>query len=155
MEIRIAPEATAPLTVATPDAVPEPAAPALGAEADCVATLDALAASITVPFDPYAVETTSGAMAPVVDLAQRVAECDTAYIVVAGPADPSGDETLNLVLSWQRAEFVVTHLTDTGFDRIRLEAIGFESRRPISEGAAGADDTLNRRVDFIVRAELP
>lgn len=133
---------------------PEPAPIAIASD-NCIARLDATAASLIVPFEPYATQTLPTDIAPVIDLAQRVSECDAAHLVVAGHADPSGDETQNLLLSWQRAEFVVAALTEAGFDQTRIEAIGFGSRRPLSEGAAGSDDTLNRRVDFIVRAALP
>jgi outer membrane protein OmpA-like peptidoglycan-associated protein len=146
-----------PVAVVAAPAEPTPAAPTIVAatETDCVASLDAIAASLVVPFDAYSVASPNADLDQVFDLARRVADCDAAYIVVAGHADPSGDETQNLILSWQRAEFVVSALTSAGFDEGRLEAIGFGSRRPISEGAAGSDDTINRRVDFVVRAAQP
>ncbi len=136
------------------EAQPEPIIQA-AAETDCVDALDRDAAALSVAFGPNAVTSTIAELGPVLNLARQVAGCEGAYLVVAGHADPSGDETQNLVLSWQRAEFVVDVLTQAGFDEDRLEAIGFGSRRPISEGDAGADDVLNRRVDFVVRAALP
>lgn len=122
---------------------------------DCIQDLDAAAAALAVPFAPYATVTSPATLGPLFDLAGQLNTCDGAYLVVAGHADPSGDETQNLLLSWQRAEFVIASLQDAGFDPDRFEAIGFGSRRPLSEGAAGADETLNRRVDFIVRAAQP
>lgn len=143
--------------VVTALVVTEPTSPVPETQAalSCIATLDAIAASLALPFEPYATQIASTALGDVFDLAAQVSECEAAQLTIAGHADPSGDETQNLLLSWQRAEFVVTELTRAGFNPTRFEAIGFGSRRPISEGAAGADDTLNRRVDFIVREAQP
>lgn len=155
------PEVAAPAVVAEPPAPQQVAfndlTPDTGilADANCISTLDAQAASLLVPFGPSAVATPDEALRGVFDLARRVINCEGAYIVVAGHADPSGNETQNLVLSWQRAEFVVDTLVSAGFEANRVEAIGFGSRRPISEGDAGGDDVLNRRVDFVVRAAQP
>lgn len=151
----VQPEA-APIEVAEGVAEIPPAPPVFEATPiDCVQDLDAIAANLAVPFSPYATEATPATLGPLFDLAGQLTSCDGAYLVVAGHADPSGDETQNLLLSWQRAEFVIAALQNAGFDPDRFEAIGFGSRRPLSEGAAGADDTLNRRVDFVVRAAQP
>lgn len=168
-----APEAAEPiaeLVVAEPADVAEPtdvaeladvaeipsAAPEVFANpTDCIQTLDATAASLVVPFEPYATQADLTSLAPLVDLATALGTCDGAYIVVAGHADPSGDETQNLLLSWQRAEFVISAMRAEGFDANLFEAVGFGSRRPMSEGDSGGDDILNRRVDFIVRAAQP
>ena len=86
----------------------------------CIQDLDAVAASLTVPFAPYATQADPTTLTSLFDLAGQLNGCDGAYLVVAGHADPSGNETENLLLSWQRAEFVIASLQGAGFDPNRF-----------------------------------
>ncbi|MEP3347318.1 MAG: OmpA family protein [Litoreibacter sp.] len=82
-------------------------------------------------------------------LGALVADCPDALVHVTGHSDASGDDTVNMTLSWQRADNIVAAVAALGLDASRFEAVGFGARSPLSQGGA-SDEDLNRRVEFMI-----
>lgn len=70
-------------------------------------------------------------------------------LVVAGHTDNTGSDAVNLPLSRQRAESVITWLAGKGIDKTRLVPAGFGSRRPVADNATDDGKAKNRRVDLV------
>ncbi|NYI26742.1 OmpA family protein [Sulfitobacter geojensis] len=116
---------------------------------DCVQNLDKFLSSAKVPFDENSAEITVDAVAFLEQVSDRIMGCDNAYVVVAGHADGSGDDAVNLALSWERADRALNTLLLLGVDPLAVEAMGFGARAPLSQGS-NIDDGADRRVDFKV-----
>ncbi len=145
------------------EAAPESVAPALTATADtadqavritatdCVDVLQRLSETTVIYFEAgQAAIPTSNLSSGALDRIGTVAStCDAAKIEIAGHSDASGDDGVNLQLSWQRADNVLAELERMGFSAERFEPLGYGSRQPFAQGAA-SDDPENRRVEFRV-----
>lgn len=70
-------------------------------------------------------------------------------MVVAGHTDNVGAKDMNLALSRQRAESVITWLSTQGIEKSRLVSAGFGDTRPLAENADDAGRQKNRRVDLV------
>lgn len=82
-------------------------------------------------------------------LGSLVADCPEALVHVTGHSDASGNDVVNMTLSWQRADNIVAAVANLGLDASRFEAVGFGARSPLSQGGA-SDEDLNRRVEFMI-----
>ncbi len=82
----------------------------------------------------------------VLDLLQKNA---TWRLAVTGHTDNVGAKAMNLTLSRQRAQSVVTWLTGHGIAADRLLAGGFGDLAPIADNASEDGRAKNRRVDLI------
>ena len=78
---------------------------------------------------------------------------------VEGHADlrqSSAPYATNWELSSARATAVLRHLVEAdGVPAERIAAVGFGSARPIADGAAPEDLSMNRRVDIVVLSQQP
>jgi outer membrane protein OmpA-like peptidoglycan-associated protein len=70
-------------------------------------------------------------------------------LMVAGHTDNFGTDAVNVPLSHQRAEAVVTWLSAKGVDRWRLVPGGFGSRKPLADNGTEEGRAKNRRVDLV------
>ncbi|GAB5446929.1 OmpA family protein [Gymnodinialimonas sp.] len=82
--------------------------------------------------------------------AEGVASCSGLRVMVRGHSDATGDETQNLLLSWERAESVIEAITAAGHDTTFYEPIGFGSRQLLADAPAEQAQALSRRVEFAV-----
>jgi len=72
-------------------------------------------------------------------------------VVVEGHTDSSGDDALNMRLSQERAESVMTFLTVNGhIPRYRISAVGYGATRPIANNKTKAGRDRNRRIDLLI-----
>jgi outer membrane protein OmpA-like peptidoglycan-associated protein len=69
-------------------------------------------------------------------------------VIIAGYADNSGSESLNLKLSSQRAEFIKKQLLEAGVPEMNLVASGKGERDPVSENNTAEGRAKNRRVEI-------
>ena len=75
-------------------------------------------------------------------------------IEISGHTDSKGDDKLNMNLSKQRAQSVVTYLVKKGVDKTRLFAVGFGETKPVApnkleNGKPNLEGMqLNRRVEL-------
>ncbi|MGI9303713.1 MAG: BON domain-containing protein, partial [Gammaproteobacteria bacterium] len=67
---------------------------------------------------------------------------------VAGHTDASGDDDYNMQLSQQRADSVVTFLSNKGINPGRLEARGYGEGQPIAANHSAQGRAKNRRIEF-------
>ncbi|MEM6758546.1 MAG: OmpA family protein [Pseudomonadota bacterium] len=116
---------------------------------DCVTTLTRDFAGVVFHF-----EAGSAALKPqdfdlLLSLGERAVSCSQARILVAGHSDSSGDEALNLKLSWERADQTVETLQTLGIDVAQFDTMGFGARAPLTQGSS-AEEEINRRVEFRV-----
>jgi len=80
------------------------------------------------------------------------ANCPNASISVEGHTDSQGDDAMNLNLSEQRAQAVVSYLVNNGVSGNRLSSIGYGETSPIGDNATPEGRAMNRRIEFTVSA---
>ncbi len=80
------------------------------------------------------------------------ANCPNASISVEGHTDSQGDDTMNQNLSEQRAQAVLTYLSNNGVDVSRLSSAGYGETMPIGDNATADGRAMNRRIEFTVSA---
>jgi OmpA-OmpF porin, OOP family len=69
---------------------------------------------------------------------------------IEGHTDSVGDDAMNLKLSQNRANSVMSALIKRKVDPARLEAVGFGETRPIASNATAAGKAENRRTEFTI-----
>ena len=70
-------------------------------------------------------------------------------LMVAGHTDNVGADAVNVHLSQQRAQAVITWLSAKGVDRWRLVPAGFGSKKPLADNGTEDGRAKNRRVDLV------
>jgi outer membrane protein OmpA-like peptidoglycan-associated protein len=68
--------------------------------------------------------------------------------MVEGHTDNIGKEELNIKLSQQRAEAIVSYLTEKGIDPSRLKAKGYGFSKPIADNNTEEGRAMNRRTEI-------
>ena len=116
---------------------------------DCVTKLDSYLAPLFVQFDLGSTLITPENAQLLARISDRIITCEDAYVMVAGHADSSGDDSTNITLSWERADRTLNRLVELGVNPNAVEAVGFGARAPLSQGSV-AEDGADRRVDFRV-----
>jgi outer membrane protein OmpA-like peptidoglycan-associated protein len=86
-----------------------------------------------------------------VALAKNLSEFSTTTADIVGHTDNVGSAGFNQKLSTQRAQAVVTVLSDAGVAASRLRAIGRGEEDPKSSNLSEAGRAQNRRVEIIIR----
>lgn len=133
------PEVTPIATVASAEApVPD--------TGNCVDNMRHTAPAMTVYFDPGSATLNEVGLLNVRAFGQMLSVCPDVIVHATGHSDASGDEQVNLNLSWQRADNVVAALETLGFDTSHVDAVGFGIRLPSAQGDTDSD--RDRRVEF-------
>ena len=83
------------------------------------------------------------------EVAAMLQKQSTWYMLIAGHTDTAGSDAINIPLSRQRAESVITWLAAKGIDKSRLAPAGFGSRVPLADNATEDGRGKNRRVDLV------
>lgn len=126
-----------------------PTLQAAGPAIDCAASLDAYLGGQFIQFGVASSDIPEQAIDLLSGIKTRLAGCADAALQIAGHSDRSGDDTLNIQLSWERADNTRDALISMGADAAHLEALGFGARAPLAQGS-DTDDAANRRVEFRV-----
>lgn len=71
-------------------------------------------------------------------------------VQIEGHTDNVGSSSLNLALSRQRAESVMTYLTQQGIAARRISAMGLSMNQPIASNDNASGRQQNRRVEIII-----
>jgi outer membrane protein OmpA-like peptidoglycan-associated protein len=69
-------------------------------------------------------------------------------IEISGHTDNTGSASVNETLSQQRAEAVVTYLTNKGISASRMKAAGYGASRPVATNGTEDGRQQNRRTEF-------
>lgn len=79
-----------------------------------------------------------------------------ASIVIEGHTDSQGGDDLNLKLSQERADAVLSYLSaNTSIDQSRFSTEGFGESRPVANNETLAGRKLNRRIDIVIKPTFP
>lgn len=85
-------------------------------------------------------------------IAPTLADEASVAIKVIGHTDSQGSEMVNLRLSIERAEAVVSYLSERGIAHERLSADGQGEADPLTSNATEEGRARNRRVELLLRA---
>jgi len=127
----------------TPEPEPTPAPPTLH---EVVAGLDLGA----LTFAPGTARFTAQDTTVLDGIADRLQGFSGGPVQVQGHTNNVGDPDVNLLLSQDRAEAVVTYLIDRGVDASLLTARGFGAQAPIGDNSTEQGRAANQRVMLVV-----
>jgi outer membrane protein OmpA-like peptidoglycan-associated protein len=117
----------------------------------CTADLKELAEKATLYFPLSSTSVEIEDNAHLKAFASAVKGCPHVRVDVGGHTDKTGEQILNLQLSWLRAENTIKYLRSIGFDTAQFSPVGFSSTRPLYAEQTGLAQAKNRRVEFTVR----
>lgn len=83
-------------------------------------------------------------------IAKVVVDNPTYKLTVEGHTDNVGDDSMNLILSKDRADAVVKYLLGKGADPLRVSGVGMGETTPVDSNDTPAGKTRNRRVELKV-----
>ena len=81
-------------------------------------------------------------------VAQTLASYEKTYIDVYGHTDSTGNDSINVPLSQNRARSVADYLTTKGVQSARIATQGFGASQPIADNNTIAGKQANRRVEI-------
>ena len=87
------------------------------------------------------------------NLANAAKTCPDARFIVAGYTDSTGNLESNILLSEQRAQSVVNHLSNLGLNNERFQAKGYGPNQPVADNATAQGRAENRRIEFKLQTE--
>ena len=127
-------------------------APVITAADTCQTDFNNLLVSENVNFESGSAVIASVSYALLDQMVAISANCPNASISVEGHTDSQGDDAMNLNLSEQRAQAVVSYLSNNGVSGNRLSSIGYGETMPIGDNATADGRAMNRRIEFTVSA---
>ena len=83
-------------------------------------------------------------------IAQLLASVPSLNVVVSGHTDFKGSDTYNQELGMQRAQAVITELTELGIDPARMSPVSYGKSQPVFTEEEDWARAVNRRVQFSV-----
>ncbi|EAQ06716.1 OmpA family protein [Yoonia vestfoldensis] len=114
----------------------------------CIAQIIAMTDGRKITFDPGSASITAAAQPVIDDIAEVLRLCGDLRIRVAGYTDSQGREAMNLRLSQDRADAVLTALRARRVPVSTFEAVGYGIADPIADNATEAGREANRRIEF-------
>jgi OOP family OmpA-OmpF porin len=79
-----------------------------------------------------------------------------ANIMIEGHTDSQGGDELNLKLSQERSDAVLSYLSaNTSINKERFSTRGFGESRPVANNETLAGRKLNRRIDIVIKPNFP
>lgn len=114
----------------------------------CIADVKAIQAETKINFEPGSATVTGDSRRVLDQLAEVLRFCGPLDIEIAGHTDSQGREQMNLDLSQQRAETVLTELRSRRVVTAGYEAKGYGETQPIGENATEEGREENRRIEF-------
>ncbi|WP_411892069.1 OmpA family protein [Yoonia sp. SDW83-1] len=115
---------------------------------ECIDQIKIVTENRKITFDPSSADISASALAVVDDIAEILKRCGDLRIRVAGYTDSQGREEMNLNLSQQRAESVLTALRARRVPVSTFDAIGFGEADPIADNDTEEGREANRRIEF-------
>lgn len=114
----------------------------------CIAQIKVVTEARKITFDPGSASITAAAQPIIDDIAEVLRLCGDLQIRVAGYTDSQGREEMNLRLSQDRADAVLTALRNRRVPVSTFEAVGYGIADPIADNATEEGREANRRIEF-------
>jgi peptidoglycan-binding protein ArfA len=124
---------------------PPPPAPCTGLQ-----TAINAATNGPIAFDKNVSTLTPAEQQALTQVADKLNGCSSAQVAINGYTDNTGDDSLNIPLSNQRAQSVADFLVAHGVTGNRLSVNGFGSANPVADNGTEAGRAKNRRVEIVV-----
>jgi OOP family OmpA-OmpF porin len=121
---------------------------ALPTPAQCIAQIIMMTEGRKITFDPGSASITAAAQPVIDDIAEVLRLCGDLPIRVAGYTDSQGREEMNLRLSQDRADAVLTALRARRVPVSTFEAVGYGMANPIADNGTEEGREANRRIEF-------
>ncbi|MBE0412400.1 MAG: OmpA family protein [Yoonia sp.] len=115
---------------------------------ECITRINAVTADRKITFDPGSAQLTADTQPIVDDIAEILKVCGDLRIRVAGYTDSQGREVMNLQLSQDRADAILSALRARRVPVSTFEAIGYGQENPIADNATEEGREANRRIEF-------
>ena len=120
---------------------------------ECMAEVKAITDAKKLTFEPGSADLDAESLTAVSAIADVLLGCPEIEIVIAGHTDSQGRETMNLALSQQRAEAVVSALRAERLPWPGIYPQGFGESQPIAENDTEEGREANRRIEFGLYSE--
>ena len=114
----------------------------------CIAQIKSLTEGRKITFDPGSASITAAGQPIIDDIAEVLRLCGDLRVRVAGYTDSQGREEMNLRLSQDRADAVLTALRSRRVPVSTFEAVGYGIADPIADNATEEGREANRRIEF-------
>ena len=105
-----------------------------------------------IQFESRSASLTKASEVALTDVVKVLGIYTAVKVEVQAHSDNIGSDQYNKTLSQQRAESVVSFLTDHGVAADRMSALGYGEEKPVADNETEAGRTENRRVEFILTA---
>lgn len=113
---------------------------------------DVIIRMIGMNFDVAKAEIKKEDYAQLAKLQKAINMFKDASIVIEGHTDSQGGDDVNLKLSQERADAVLSYLgANTTIDKEKLSTKGFGETRPVANNETLAGRKLNRRIDIVIK----
>ncbi|AXC49145.1 OmpA family protein [Paracoccus suum] len=122
---------------------------------ECVDRANRVLATSEIGFEPSKAEFAGDVAPTIAALKEALNECGAFRIGVGGHTDSQGSDDFNMTLSQNRAQSVLTALTEGGIDTHLMNAAGFGETQPIGPNDTEAGREANRRIEFRLLAPDP
>jgi OOP family OmpA-OmpF porin len=124
--------------------------PLLGLPTDeeCVSEINRILSEHKINFEPGSAQITSDGRETLDKIAERMKDCSDFAMEVGGHTDSQGREEMNLSLSKDRAQAIISALMARRVLTGNLNAVGYGETVPIGDNATEAGREANRRIEF-------
>lgn len=115
---------------------------------ECAADINAVLAEKKITFAPSSANIEASAADTVDKIAEIMRECSDVRMEIAGYTDSQGREEMNLALSQNRAQAVLSSLLSRRILTSNLSAVGYGEENPIADNGTEEGREANRRIEF-------
>ncbi|WP_133484890.1 OmpA family protein [Aliiroseovarius marinus] len=115
---------------------------------ECAANINAVLAEKKITFAPSSANIEASAAETVDKIAEIMRDCSDVRMEIAGYTDSQGREEMNLALSQNRAQAVLSALLSRRILTSNLSAVGYGEENPIADNGTEEGREANRRIEF-------
>ena len=115
---------------------------------ECAANINAVLAEKKITFAPSSANIEASAAETVDKIAEIMRNCSDVRMEIAGYTDSQGREEMNLALSQNRAQAVLSALLSRRILTSNLSAVGYGEENPIADNGTEEGREANRRIEF-------
>ncbi|HEY0212329.1 MAG TPA: OmpA family protein [Paenirhodobacter sp.] len=122
---------------------------------ECVDRVNAVLTEHKITFEPGSAVIAADGKATLDDLAAAMKDCQDFSMEITGHTDSQGRDEMNLALSQERAQSVLTALRDRRVLTGNLLAKGYGETQPIADNGTEDGREANRRIEFVLLDAAP